>query len=140
MTVGFEVGDVWKAQGRGFQMAAIQPEGVPIHLTGQVAWDAAEQIVGRGDVSAQTRQCFDNIARLLAAVGGELSDIVSITTYLVDRSHLAAVQAVRTEYLPANREPVSTSVIVAGLGHEDFLVELTPVAVIPFDRYRAPAS
>lgn len=140
MPVGFEVDDVWKARGRGFQMATLQPEGVPIHLTGQVAWDDSEQIVGLGDVATQTRQCFDNIARLLAAVGGELGDIVSITTYLVDRSDLAAVQAVRTQYLPANSEPVSTSVIVAGLGHEDFLVELTPVAVIPFDRYRKPAA
>ena len=139
MPVGFEVDNVWQARGRGFQMAALEPEGVPVHLTGQVAWDASETIVGLGDTRAQTRQCFDNIARLLAAVGGELADIVSITTYLVDRSHLSAVQDVRTEYLPAGREPVSTSVIVAGLGHPDFLVELTPIAIVPFNRFRKPA-
>lgn len=139
MPVGFEVDNVWQARGRGFQMAALEPEGVPVHLTGQVAWDAAEKIVGVGDATAQTRQCFDNIAWLLATVGGELADIVSITTYLVDRSDLSAVQDVRIEYLPDGREPVSTSVIVAGLGHPDFLVELTPIAIVPFDRFRKPA-
>ncbi len=140
MPLGFEIDDVWQAQGRGFQMATIQPRGVPIHLTGQVAWDSAEKIIGLGDAAAQARQCFHNIAQLLAAVGGELGDILSITTYLVDRSDLAAVQAVREEFLEAKNEPVSTSVIVAGLGHPEFLVELTPVAVVPFERYRAPST
>ncbi len=37
MAAGFEADTVWCARGRGFQMAAIQPEGVTIHLTGQVA-------------------------------------------------------------------------------------------------------
>ena len=37
MAAGFEADNVWCARGRGFQLAAIQPEGVTIHLTGQVA-------------------------------------------------------------------------------------------------------
>ncbi|MGI9476726.1 MAG: RidA family protein [Hyphomicrobiaceae bacterium] len=140
MADGFEVAEVWRARGRGFQMAVAQHDGQVVHFTGQVAWDANERVVGVGDVEAQTRQCFDNIARLLAAVGGELADIVSITTYFTDRAQLSLIQKVRTEYLPAETAPVSTSVMVAGLGHEDFLVELTPVAVIPFDRYTPLAA
>jgi len=76
---------------------------------------------------------------LLAEVGGELGDIVSITTYLTSRSQLPSVQKVRRELLPAGKEPASTSVIVAGLGHEDFLVELTPIAIVPHDNFRSPA-
>lgn len=136
MPDGFETSDVWQARGRGFQMAAIQPEGRVIHLTGQVAWDADENIVGKGDVEEQTRQCFRNIERLLGVVGGDLGDVVAITTYFTDRSQLAAIQNVRTEFLPGRTAPASTSVMVAGLGHPDFLVELTPVAVIPLDRFR----
>lgn len=135
MPSGFEADTVWKSNNRGFQMGAIQPEGVVVHLTGQVAWNAEETIVGKGDVEAQTRQIFKNIAALLQEVGGTLSDIVSVTTYFTDRNQLPIIQKVRTETFEQGHEPVSTSIMVAGLGHEDFLVELTPIAVIPHVRY-----
>ena len=135
MPVGFETENVWRAQNRGFQMGAVQPDGVVIHLTGQVAWSADEKIVGKDDVEAQTRQIFDNISKLLEKVGGKLSDVVSITTYFTDRTQLPAIQRVRTEFFESGKEPVSTSVMVAGLGHENFLVELTPLAVIPNERF-----
>ena len=138
MPIGYEVEGVWVARGRGFQMATVQPDGVTIHLTGQVAWDRNESIVGHQDVEAQTRKCFQNIEALLVEVGGRLSDIVSITTYFTDRSQLPAIQKVRAEFLPDKDAPASTSVMVAGLGHEDFLVELTQIAVVPRERFRAP--
>ncbi len=69
-----------------------------------------------------------------------MSDIIAITTYFTDRSHLSAIQKVRAEFFEPQSAPVSTSVMVAGLGHEDFLVELTPVAVVPHDRFRPPAT
>ncbi|MEM7563241.1 MAG: RidA family protein [Pseudomonadota bacterium] len=134
MKRAFESKQVWQARGRGFSMGVIQPEGKVIHLTGQVAWDPDENIVGKGDVSEQTRQCFRNIETLLAEVGGTLEDIISITTYFLALEDLPKIQAVRNEFLPAFDAPVSTSVKVAGLGHEDFLVELTPIAVVPVNR------
>ncbi len=120
-------------------MGVVQHEGRVIHFTGQVAWDENENIVGKGDVRLQTRQCFKNIQAILEAVGGTLNDLVSITTYFTDRSQLPLIQEVRTEFLSPESAPASTSVMVAGLGHEDFLVELTPVAVIPHDRFIDPS-
>lgn len=58
MKKGFESAQVWKSRGRGFSMGIIQPKGKVIHLTGQVAWDSEENIIGKGDVAEQTRQCF----------------------------------------------------------------------------------
>lgn len=116
-------------------MGVIQPEGHILHFTGQVAWDENENIVGLGDVAEQTRQCFHNIETVLGAVGGTMSDIVSITTYFTDRSQLPLIQQVRLEFLESGHEPASTSVMVAGLGHEDFLVELAPIAVVPAERF-----
>ncbi len=49
-----------------------------------------------------------------------------------------ANQKVRAEVLNSEAASVSTSVRVAGLGHPEFLLELTPVAVIPEDRFIAP--
>lgn len=140
MVKGFETPNVWQAHGRGFQMGSIQPDGIIIHLTGQVAWDQSEEIVGKGDIETQTQQCFKNIKALLLEVGGKLEDIISITTYFTDRSQLPAIQKVRTEFLRESTEPVSTSVMVAGLGHKGFLVELTPIAVIPKHRFRQPVK
>ena len=129
---------VWAPKGRGFNMAVAPPTGQLVHFTGQVAWDAQEQIVGQGDISVQTRQCFKNISILLDHIGGKLEDIVSLTTYYTDPAQLPAIQKVRAEFLRDGTAPASTSVMVAGLGHPDFLVELTPVAVIPMNRYRPP--
>jgi len=110
-------------------MGVVQPDGEVVHLTGQVAWDENEQIIGAGDIEKQTRCCFENIGKLLKSVGGDMGDIVSITTYFTDRSQLPVIQKIRSEYLTVDSEPVSTSVMVAGLGHADFLVELTPIAL-----------
>lgn len=119
-------------------MGVVQPEGHVLHFTGQVAWDVNENIVGHGDVAEQARQCFRNIDTVLQAVGGTLDDIVSITTYFTDRSQLPLIQQVRLEFLEPGHEPASTSVMVAGLGHEDFLVELSPIAIVPAERFREP--
>ena len=139
MRASFNPSGVWKPRSRGFSMGVIQPPGHVIHLTGQVAWDAEERIVGKGDVELQTRQCFDNVLAMLRHVGGSADDIISITTYFVDRFHLPIIQRVRTEFLRNDTPPVSTSVMVAGLGHADFLVELTPIAVIPAERFIPPS-
>ena len=138
MTTTIEADGVWSARGRGFSMGVVQPEGRVIHFTGQVAWDENEQIVGKGDVAEQTRHCFRNIEKLLAAVGGRLDDLIAVTTYYTDRSQLPLIQQVRGEFLDADHAPTSTSIMVAGLGHEDFLVELAPIAVVPDDRFVAP--
>ena len=140
MATGFNPQGVWSPRGRGFNMGVVQHEGHVIHFTGQVAWDENERIVGLGDVEIQARQCFENVRILLEEVGGTFEDIVSITTYFTDRAQLPAIQKIRTEFLDADTAPVSTSVMVAGLGHEDFLVEITPVAVIPEARFVPPSN
>lgn len=139
MANGFSPSETWGPRGRGFSMGVVQHEGRVVHLTGQVAWDKNEEIVGKGDIALQTRQCFRNIQAVLEAVGGTLDDIVSITTYFTDRAQLPVIQEVRNEFLHAATAPASTAVMVAGLGHGDFLVELTPVAVIPHERFVEPS-
>ncbi len=140
MAEGFNPDYLWKPRDRGFNMGIVQPEGRILHFTGQVAWDENERLVGKGDVEVQTRQCFQNILTLLQSVGGVMEDIVSITTYYTNPSQLPEIQHVRKEFFCRETAPVSTSVMVAGLGHTDFLVELTPVAVVPYDRFSPPVA
>ncbi len=138
MLQGFNPPGTWGPRGRGFSMGVVQHPGQVIHFTGQVAWNEAEEIVGLGDVAAQTHQCFRNIEAVLTAVGGRLEDLVSVTTYFTDRAQLPLIQEVRNHYFDPDRAPASTSIMVAGLGHPDFLVELAPIAVVPPERFRAP--
>jgi enamine deaminase RidA (YjgF/YER057c/UK114 family) len=67
-----------------------------------------------------------------------MEDIVSITAYFTDRVHLPVIQQVRNDYFDPRTAPASTSIMVAGLGHADFLVELAPVAMVPDERFRPP--
>ena len=138
MTQGFNSKHVWQSNGRGFSMGYVQPRGRVVHFTGQVAWDVDENIVGIGNVEEQTRQCFRNIKLLLNEVGGNLEDMVEVTTYFLNYDDLEKIQVVRNEILSGISPPASTSIRVAGLGHPDFLVELTPIAVVPFNRFRSP--
>ena len=121
-------------------MGLVAHAGHTVHLTGQVAWDNNETIIGPGDVAAQTAACFDNIQALLEEVGGGLQDLVSVTTWFMDRAHLPHIQQVRARYLAFDNPPVSTSVMVAGLGHPGFMVELTAIAVVPEPRFHAPGN
>ena len=138
MAKGFNPPGTWQPKGRGFSMGVVQHAGHVIHFTGQVAWNENEEIVGLGDVRAQTHQCFRNIEAVLAAVGGKLEDIVAVTTYFTDRAQLPLIQEARRSYFAPETAPASTSVMVAGLGHPDFLVELAPIAVVPEERFRQP--
>ena len=131
MKKAIESGKVWSPRGRGFSMALLDKPGNVMFFTGQVAWDSDENIVGINDVAEQTRQCFRNIEALLKEAGGSLENVVSITTYFIHDGYLEKIQSVRSEFLNHSTLPVSTSVRVAGLGHKDFLVELTPIAVLP---------
>lgn len=131
---------MWGPSGRAFNQGVVQPPGRVLHVTGQVAWDENSNIVDPGDIEAQLNMCFDNVERVLAGVGGVLSDIVSLTVYFTDPSQLPAIQKIRAERLRAETAPVSILIQVPGLVHPDLLVELVPVAVIPEDRYREPGE
>jgi enamine deaminase RidA (YjgF/YER057c/UK114 family) len=86
-------------------------------------------VVGVGDFEAQTRQCFANVAQILAEVGCGLGDIVSLTAYLADASHTAAYAAVRGELFAV--DPPATTTVVAALLVPELLVEVQVIAVVP---------
>jgi enamine deaminase RidA (YjgF/YER057c/UK114 family) len=139
MADGFNPTGVWAPGTRAFSHGVIQGDGVVVHLTGQVAWDENSAVVGGADVEAQTEQAVENVRRVLAAVGGVLDDIVSMTIYFLDRADVPAIQRVRSRYFTAGTAPTSTLIQVPGLVAPDLRVELVPLAVVPHDRFRRPA-
>ena len=127
---------VWQPFG-AFSMAAIQGDGRIVHLKGQVALDRGGRIVGAGDMHAQVRQVLGNVSDVLAALGGRMEDVLSLTHYVTDIDAFAGVGAIRREFF---REPypVTTTVQVAALYDPALVIEITAIAEIPRDRFRHP--
>ncbi|MEV6077608.1 RidA family protein [Streptomyces sp. NPDC052069] len=82
------------------------------------------------DIRAQTRAVLDTVGRLLAAVGGGLDDLVSVTTYLVSMNDFGGYNEVYAEYFDENG-PTRTTVAVHQLPHPHLLIEISAVAHIP---------
>jgi enamine deaminase RidA (YjgF/YER057c/UK114 family) len=70
-----------------------------LFVSGTVAVDRDGQLVGPGDLAAQTRQVFLNIERLLEAAGAGFEHVGQLTYYLADIARWAEVGAVRREFL-----------------------------------------
>ena len=79
------------------------------------------------DFTEQAKQAWANVQRLLDDAGLTVADIVKVTSYLVDRRHIAAYQAVH-EAATAGHRPPWTLILVAGLGSEGYLVEVDVTA------------
>jgi enamine deaminase RidA (YjgF/YER057c/UK114 family) len=105
-----------------------------IYLSGQVALDSNGDVVGKGDLVAQTRKCFESIRELLRLAGGSLTDLVKLTTYFTvdigDPAVTRAYWSVREEFLGSHK-PASTGVRVQSLIHPELLLEIDAIAIVP---------
>jgi 2-iminobutanoate/2-iminopropanoate deaminase len=129
---------VWAPFG-AFSMAVIQGEGQIVHLKGQVSLDMDGQVVGAKDMRTQVRQVLGNIRHVLASMGGEMSDVVSLVHYATDIEQFMKSGDIRQEFFRAPF-PITTTVQVSRLYHPDLVIEITTVAEIPRDRFHRPSD
>ena len=108
-----------------------------LFISGMTAGDEAGQIVGRGDIVAQTRYILGKLGALLAAAGAGFEHVVQTTDYVTTTEGYAKTAAVRREFF-GERFPAATGVIVAGLLREGALIEISAIAVIPDRALPAP--
>ncbi|OGQ84809.1 MAG: hypothetical protein A3G40_07630 [Deltaproteobacteria bacterium RIFCSPLOWO2_12_FULL_57_22] len=100
-----------------------------LFIAGQTASDKDGNVVGKGDIEAQSHQVFRNLSAVLQEAGGSLDNLVMTTTYITDRKYREGYNRVRTQYYKKS-SPTSTLVIVSGLAHPDYLIEIAGVAVL----------
>ena len=102
-----------------------------VFISGQVPEDENGNLVGAGDLEAQTRQVFRNLGRILEAERGSLADIVKIGVFLVDAGPASyeMLGRVRRE-LFGERFPASTMVEVKRLVSPEWLVEIEAWAAL----------
>ncbi|MDP6390275.1 MAG: RidA family protein, partial [Alphaproteobacteria bacterium] len=61
--------------------------GKTLYISGQVARDLQGNLVGPGDIEAQTRQVLTNLQNILGEAGGNLGNIAKLTTILTHHSY-----------------------------------------------------
>ena len=115
----------------GYSHVAETRGGRTVYISGQVALDAAGNLVGSDDLQAQTTQVFQNLEAALAAVGANFHHVVKFTYFLLDISQIPVVRAVRDQYINTQQPPASSAVEVRRLFRDDVLIEVEAIAVIP---------
>jgi enamine deaminase RidA (YjgF/YER057c/UK114 family) len=120
--------------GNGYSHAVVA-SGRTAYISGQIALDAQGQLVGAGDLRAQTAQCMRNLWNILRALGADWPDVTRFTWYLTDVSEVQVIRDVRDEFiresLGERANPASSLIRVAGLVRPDLLVEVEAVAALP---------
>ncbi|MCB9906500.1 MAG: RidA family protein [Planctomycetes bacterium] len=87
-----------------------------LHCSGQIPLDPATmQIVGHGDVKAQTHRVLQNLKAVLEAGGASLQTVVKCQVYLKDMNDFGAVNEVYGEYFQGDCPPARACVQVARL-------------------------
>jgi len=72
--------------------------GNTVYLSGQIPLDPTTMEIVKGDIRAQTRRVFDNLAAVAEASGGSLANAVRLTVYLTDLANFSVVNEVMAEY------------------------------------------
>ena len=100
-------------QAIGTYSQALQIDGT-VYLSGQIPLDADTMELVQGDMEAQIRRVFDNLAAVAQATGGSLVDIVKLNIFLTDLAHFQLVNQVMAEYFE-EPYPARAAVGVASL-------------------------
>lgn len=123
--------NVWDSRPKQYFAQATR-SGNMIFVSGQTALDENAEIVGKGDIAAQARQCFENIKRILEADGAKMSDIVMMTFYCKDIRSLRRGELfadVLKEYFGPVC-PSCTAVQIGNLWSPDFMLEISAIAMV----------
>jgi 2-aminomuconate deaminase len=127
-----------KAQPRG-RFPHIKRAGDYLFVSGTSSRRADDTIAGAEagssgapqlDIRAQTRALIENIRDILASMDAQLTDLVEISTFLVNMNDFAAYNEVYAEYFDESG-PARTTVAVHQLPHPHLLIEMKAIAYKP---------
>ncbi len=107
-----------------------------LFISGTASVNEAGLSIHDGDIKAQTRRTFTNIAALLEAEGADWHDIVRTTCYLADFRHYDEFNEVRNAFFEEQGlDPLPASTCIeARICRPELLVEIEAIAMIPKER------
>lgn len=108
-----------------------------LFVAGQIAWDAEQRLVGRGDFALQFDRALANVRAVLDAAGCPPERVGRVTVYVTDKhAYLGALKAVGAAWKAhlGRHWPAMALVQVADLLEEGAMVEIEATAVLPQER------
>jgi enamine deaminase RidA (YjgF/YER057c/UK114 family) len=103
-----------------------------VYVGGQDSVDASGNIVGKGDLAAQTEQVLANVRAALAAGGAGPEHVIKWNLLVVEGLSLQeGFSAFQRAWVATPNPPAITMAYVAGLANPEFLVEMDAIAVVP---------
>jgi 2-iminobutanoate/2-iminopropanoate deaminase len=116
------------ADGRPLPLSKAVRAGDYVFVSGQLGITHAGALAGN-DVEAQTRQCLQNIAAILAEAGCGLDHVIKTTVWLVERADFPRFNQVYAEFFA--QHPPARATVVADLVIAGALVEIEALAYAP---------
>ena len=123
---------LFAAEGNSYTQIVTSTGGTTIHIAGQVAFDTQGNVIGVGDIKAQTEKTLDNLRLALEAAGGGVNDLVRMRYYVVnyDPACLEHLIPAIEVFFGDVRAPASTLVGVTALYVDGLMIEIDATAVI----------
>lgn len=105
--------------------------GLTLYVSGEVPLDSTGKLVGPGDLAAQARQAFANLATVLNLAGAQPGDLVRLKVYVVNLrpgDFDVIRQAAGPKFFPPRQAPAGTVLGVQALPGAGMLVAVDAVA------------
>lgn len=119
----------------GYANGMLMPDGT-LHIGGQIGWDKDKRFV-EGGFLPQMEQALRNIAEIVRAAGGDVTDIGRLTWFVTDKAeYLAKQREVGQAYqrVFGKHFPAMSMLVVQALVEDAALVEIEATAFIPPER------
>jgi enamine deaminase RidA (YjgF/YER057c/UK114 family) len=100
-----------------------------VYVCGLAGLDEQGQVMGQGDMGAQSAKAFDRLEAILAQAGATLDNVVRMTTYVTTFEGLDRHAAERRKRFK-NGFPPGSLVMVKALAREGMLIEIEATAVL----------
>jgi enamine deaminase RidA (YjgF/YER057c/UK114 family) len=101
-----------------------------IEVTGTVAVDDNNLLVGKDDAYAQTRFVIEKIAKVLERAGARLDDVVRTRMFVTDISRWEEYGKAHGEFFSVIK-PCTSMIEVKGLIAPEYLIEIEATAILP---------
>jgi len=103
-----------------------------VYIGAQNAVDRGRNIVGKGDIGAQTEQILKNIEVCLAAAGARKEHLISWNIFVAEGQDLTPAFEAGMRWWGQNAAPpLNNVVLVSGFVPADFLISIDAIAVVP---------
>jgi 2-iminobutanoate/2-iminopropanoate deaminase len=114
---------------RGIPVSGAVKVGKLVFVSGTPAFGESGKLAV-GDFPAQMKQVMENMTRILKASGTDWSRVVKTNVLLMRAGDFNDMNQIYSTYFAEGKYPARTTMVVAGLPHPDFLLEIECEAVL----------